>query len=445
MKKSMELRQDRTALLDRAREIERRVETEKRELTRDERREFDSALSKAEILQHEIPDAEDEERAEHDRFEGRGSSGSGEGRPRVPRESQQVGAEFAITSKGEEIRLLKPSESLRSVVPNTLPDNARPEEFSIGRAIRGLVTCNWKNADLERRALSEGSGIGGGYLLQPILSAEILDLARNLSVVTRAGARTVAMDGPELVIARLTGDATAEWKSENQALTGSDVTFGQFVLRARTLACLVTASLELIEDAANLDSIVRNSIAQALGLELDRAILRGEPGGARITGLRNWTGDPPTIQIIDLGENGAELITYDPFSEAVEKILTANGTPNAAIFAPRTYGVLDRFRTIDGQPLQPPASFAGLTRLVSNQIPINLTHGTADDASEAYVGDFSKLLVGMRTQLQIEVSREAGDAFKKGQVLTRAYLRADALPVQPTHFVLIDGIIPAGA
>jgi hypothetical protein len=51
----------------------------------------------------------------------------------------------------------------------------------------------------------------------------------------------------------------------------------------------------------------------------------------------------------------------------------------------------------------------------------------------------------MRTQLQIEVSREAGDAFKKGQVLTRAYLRADALPVQPTHFVLIDGIIPAGA
>jgi len=37
----------------------------------------------------------------------------------------------------------------------------------------------------------------------------------------------------------------------------------------------------------------------------------------------------------------------------------------------------------------------------------------------------------------IEVSREAGDAFTKGQVWIRAYLRGDIALTQPKHFVVI--------
>jgi HK97 family phage major capsid protein len=443
VKKSIELRQERSGLLTRGGEITNLCGIQNRHMTADENREFHAALSKADLLQYDIIEAEEAEAAEKDRFEGRSTSSSSHTQgPRVSRESQV--AEYAVTTKGEKIRLLGPNQSIRSVVSNTLPDDARPEDFSIGRAIRGMATGDWKGSDLERRTLLEGSGVGGGYLVPEIISSEFLDLARNKAVVFQAGARTIPMTSAELILARLTSDATAEWKGENVALTGSDVTFGAFTLKAKTLACLVTSSIELLEDAANLDSIVRDSISQALALELDRAILRGIPGGARITGLRYWYPTPPAIQVIDMGTDG-DVITYDRFSTASEMILTANGTPNAAIYAPRTAGVIDRWRTIDGQPMLPPPSFQALNHLISNQVPIDLVKGESLDASEAYVGDFTKILVGMRTQLQIEVSRVAGDSFQKGQVQIRAYLRADALPTQPAHFVLIDGIIPAGS
>ena len=37
-------------------------------------------------------------------------------------------------------------------------------------------------------------------------------------------------------------------------------------------------------------------------------------------------------------------------------------------------------------------------------------HGAGSDESEAYIGDFSQLMVGMRTSLRIEVSRVAADS-----------------------------------
>ena len=66
---------------------------------------------------------------------------------------------------------------------------------------------------------------------------------------------------------------------------------------------------------------------------------------------------------------------------------------------------------------------------MTKQIPVNMTKGTSSNASIAVAGDYSQLLIGLRTTLTIEASREAGDgtegAFSKLQVWVRAYLRAD--------------------
>ena len=77
-----------------------------------------------------------------------------------------------------------------------------------------------------------------------------------------------------------------------------------------------------------------------------------------------------------------------------------------------------------GQPLQPPPSYQALEKYVTNQVaPL-----------EAFVADWSQMMVGMRTNIQIEASREASDAagsaFRSLRVLVRAYLRAD---VQLAH------------
>lgn len=97
------------------------------------------------------------------------------------------------------------------------------------------------------------------------------------------------------------------------------------------------------------------------------------------------------------------------FSTAVELVRTANGEPVAAIYHPRTAGALDRLEDTTGQPLQPPESFRALRRFTTTASPINQVQGSATNASDAIVGDFSQLLIGVRTEMRIEVSREAPD------------------------------------
>ena len=94
----------------------------------------------------------------------------------------------------------------------------------------------------------------------------------------------------------------------------------------------------------------------------------------------------------------------------------------------------------------PPPSFQTLKRLVSNQVPVNQVQGTSGAvASCAFVGDFTKMLVGLRTNLTIQISNEGGDAsggaFSNLQYWIRAHLRADIALARPNQFVKVVGIL----
>ena len=183
-------------------------------------------------------------------------------------------------------------------------------------------------------------------------------------------------------------------------------------------------------------------MAQALALELDRAALYGSGTAPEPRGVKNTAG----IGVQSQGTNGAALTNYDPFSTAVQTIQAANGEPNAVIYSPRTSGTLDRLKDTTNQPLQPPPSFSDLLKLPTSQVPNNLTQGTSSVASDAFIGEWNELLLGLRTQLRIEASRVSTvggeSAFDRLQVHVRAYLRADIAVAQPSHFVVITGIIP---
>ncbi len=281
-------------------------------------------------------------------------------------------------------------------------------------------------------------------MLPDILSTELIDLARNKAQVFAAGARTIPMESNTLTLAKVTGDPTAAWKAENAAGTFTDATIGAVKLAARTLFAATKISIELAEDGGNAEQLVNDVLSSALGLKLDLAALTGDGPPIEPLGIRNT----PGIQIIDQGANGAAITDFSKFGDAVEKVLTVNGPDRglAAIFAPRTWGTLDRFEDTTNQPLKPPASYEGLRKLVTNQVPIDLTKGTSGDATDIYVGDFSQVMVGMRTSVRVEASRAAADtaesAFQNMQVWIRAYLRADVAIAKPDHLVLIDGVIP---
>ena len=347
---------------------------------------------------------------------------------------------YVQDSRGQQLPMLSRSQSVKSVMGHGVSPEYR--NLDLGKFIKGAITGNWRHAELEQRAMSEGTLGAGGFMVPTPLAAELIDMSRNISVLMDAGARTVLFDSQSLKIARVITDPVAGWKAENASITKSDMAVDSVVLTARTLTALVPVSLELLEDAPNASTAITDALAAGLALELDRAGLLGSGAGSEPTGVFN----APGVQSISMGTNGLALTNFSQLSQAVQKVWESNSTPTAAIYAPRTAGVLDRLVDSTGQPMLPPPSFQTLKRLVSNQVPVNQVQGTSGAvASCAFVGDFTKMLVGLRTNLTIQISNEGGDAsggaFSNLQYWIRAHLRADIALARPNQFVKVVGIL----
>jgi HK97 family phage major capsid protein len=342
-----------------------------------------------------------------------------------------------VRRDGEALVLQRNESLAQALRPGFVAD---PDDLSLGRMIRAMVTGDWQAAPNEAELLRSQAiapVTGGGVFVPEELSSRVIDLARNQARVFQAGAQTVVMDSGDFAIAKVAGDPTASWHRESKKIAASSGSYEKLVFHAKTLAALVKGSVETFEDAQNIQSVIEAQLAQALGLELDRVALRGKGVDPEPRGIRNHadvTIDPLT----------AVPANFDFLSEAIETVQNNNGEPGAVIYSARTSGKLDRLKDTTNQPLQMPASVAELRRLVSNQVPNNIGAGTNE--SEAYVGDFVQLLVGMRTELQIEATRVGGStdggAFEQLEVWIRAYLRSDIQIAQPKHFVVATEILP---
>src|SRR5437763_1270631 len=58
-------------------------------------------------------------------------------------------------------------------------ERSEVQHFSLGRVVRGMAGAGWEEADLERRALAEGTNAAGGFLTPEVLSAAVIDRLRN--------------------------------------------------------------------------------------------------------------------------------------------------------------------------------------------------------------------------------------------------------------------------
>ena len=424
------LRKQRDDLLGQARKINNKAMAERRQLTDEEESKFAALMTDVGHLVNEIRLAE----AVGGDYESWLRQSAGTVAAGLDSLNGGLGASY-FNEMGQEVRFLTRGQRLADLVERS------PEPFDLGKAIRGKITCNWSGAEAEKRALSEGLDTAGGFLIPEPVSAQIIDVARNLSCILQAGARTVPMDTNNLSLARLDSDPKAVWRVENAAIDEDDLmAFYKITLTAHTVAALVRMSIELLEDAPNVGPLTQKAISQALALELDRVGMFGSGSGAEPEGIF----ENADVPVISLGTNGGQ-ISLDSLLEGKRTVLDANGTPGAMIYAPRTWEELAKLKDGEGQYFSTwPGGLSALKQLISNQVPINQVQGEASDASCLLMGDFGNVLLGMRTQTMIEATRVGGaDTFSKLQVLVRAYLRADFAIVRATQLCVIKGIIPA--
>jgi len=317
--------------------------------------------------------------------------------------------------------LLAPSQSVRGY----LEDNGliRAHDFKglrLGAVVRSMITG--PKTELERRALAEGSDATGGVSVPDITSAGFVDALRPAMVTIRAGAQTVPLISDKTTIAKTTGDAAAGWRAENAAVDVDDPTFEGVVLTPRSLAVIVKCSRELLEDSVNIEQALEASFRGAMAVELDRVALLGsgtppEPRGIKnVVGINSYPSGPFT--------------NYDPLIAGMAMNWMDNEPITTAIvMSPANYAELAMLKeaTTNAYLAKPP---------VLADIPLMQTMSMDDDT--AIIGNFARLIIGIRTSLRIEILREL--YAENMQYAFLVHLRADIAVEHPESFCKVTNL-----
>ncbi|MCK0151086.1 phage major capsid protein [Marivita sp. S6314] len=331
--------------------------------------------------------------------------------------------------EGDICPALTPEQRFTDWAKARVPLESDYRGLSVGQYLRSMVLGG--KTEVERRALSEGSDSAGGYTVPDVLSATLIDLARANSVVMQAGAQTVPLTSDTNNWAKLLSDPVPAWRAEAGNVAESDPTFGLMQMIPRSLAVQTKVSVELMEDSLNLATELPRVLAAAMAVELDRVALLGSGTAPEPRGIANTSGIGTVAQ-------DAIIANYANLSKARTAILTANSGPvSAYIMHPRDEGSFTDLVDSDGQPLRMNPKLEAIPMLTTTSIPVD--GGSGSDESTIIAGNFSRLLVGIRSDIRVEVLKTSAYASNLQYTLL-AHMRVDVAVTHPGAFYTITGV-----
>jgi HK97 family phage major capsid protein len=372
----------------------------------------------------------------------RGAFGPATTTPRVPGNPLLAPAARSTADDGREL-VVRSGETLAQWGTRTgrAPHLGDERGLHFGKIVRGLATGDWEGADDEARAMSESPVTAGGHLVPAPLAANLIDRARSEAVLTSLGATVVPMTSATLKVPRiatgLTGANLPDWRNENAPILDKSITLDAVTLTARSLACMVKCSWELLDDAPGAEDVIRREFASAFAVEFDRVGLYGNGTPPQPQGVKGTSGVTSSF----VAANGGPLASWDWLIDAITAIRGAGWEPTGAIFSPRTEGSLAKLREsgTTGPYLQMPPALTDFPRRSTMQVPNNLTQGSSNVTSDAFVAAWSTVLIGTRVPLRIRVLEER--YADTGQVAFLADLRGDVAVAQPAAIQVLTGIL----
>ena len=277
-----------------------------------------------------------------------------------------------------------------------------------GRAAQGFFVP----AEVQRRDLTVGTAADGGHTVATnLLSGSFIDMLRNRLMVMQMGAQMLTGLQGNIAIPRQTGGATAYWVAESGAPTESQQVFDQVTMSPKTLGAFTDVSRKLLlQSSIGIESFVQNDLARTVATEIDRVGINGSGVGNEPEGILNVTG----IGDVAGGTNGAAP-TWAHIIELWSDIANANADFGSLGYLSNSKVVgalMDTEKAAStGQFVCPGVpgsdgmtSFGGGRAGVSNQVPSNLTKGTAVGLCSAIIyGNWSDLIIGQWGTLDLTV------------------------------------------
>lgn len=399
------LREKRAAKLDALKAITAAAENDNgRDLNDTETRAFDAGRSEVEKLDREIRNAEFLADAER-RADAAPVTGEG-GSPDLTAYSLAKALQGALTG------------SLSGV------EAEAHQELSRGRQARGIMVPT--SVLFETRVIkttTPAAGPGGHLVGREVLP--LVDRPRPALLVESMGATVMRDLVGNVDVPVLAESGTASWVAEHNPVTRSDPKFAKASMSPKTVGAEYEVSRRMILQTANaIEEILRRDLSYLLRQALDRAAITGG-GGVEPTGILNTAGINTVTASASLSDTTADLIAALDMDDVTgtRSFLT---NPAVGTGARKT-------KATDGKVIPLPELFHNERVEFTRQVPAD--YGDPDRNALIY-GQWSELVIGYWSAVDILVNPFHPDVASRGGVLIHAFLDADVAVRTPQAFAV---------
>ena len=254
---------------------------------------------------------------------------------------------------------------------------------------------------------------------------------RNSLLARRLGVRVLSGLTGNVSIPKFATGNSAGWVAENSALTESAaMTFDSVTLTPKHAGGVSQMSRQLIQQSSpDIESLVRNDLSFMLAQAIDSAMILGggtnEPVGVLATsGIQtaslstlSWANVLAMLQKLDIANtSAANIVASMKVKAKLQGTLKATGIAGYLMESGRV---------------------ADLPCYFSNQVAEKT--GTPN-TGKLIAGDWSQVMLGIWSEIDILVNPYAETAYSKGNVLLRAMATLDVAVRHPESFVVADDI-----
>ncbi len=268
-----------------------------------------------------------------------------------------------------------------------------------------------------------------------------IDMLRSALVTGRLGA--TVLDGlvGDQDIPKQTASSTAQWVTEDGALTETDADFADVSMSPKTVGAMTSYSRRtLINAVPSIENIVRRDLAAVIANAIDLQAIIGDGTGNKPTGVINTAG---VHELTLATPSWAEVLAFIASIQTVDADL---GTLGWAL-TPKAQAKLRGTNKVSGEAehgflMTEPGSLAGYPAAVTTSLPNPDADGVA--STTVVFGAWSQLLIGYWSATDILVNPYETTAYARGRVLVRAMRDVDVAVRHGESFAYADDLsVPA--
>ena len=259
--------------------------------------------------------------------------------------------------------------------------------------------------DMTATGQTSVAGDQGGVMVQTSVMGYIEALQAR-SVLLRNGTDLMTGLSGNFTMSKENSVYSPEWEGENDAAAEKSPTYSKVTFSPKRIGGFIDVSKQLLlQTSESVENRLRNQINVGQALAIDRGGIQGTGSNDQPTGILY----DASVGVVAIGTNGG-AITDAILLELEEALDLANGAGGniSGLYTPRVKKILKALKLDDGSGMfawdRLTNTVLGYSAEASNQLPTNLTKGTANAVCHAAIlGDLSGTAFGQWGGLEILV------------------------------------------